>query len=208
MVKDTALKNILFDLGGVILDLDVPATLQGFYNLDFPSGLLQYPENFETDVFFRYETGVIDSEEFRNEIRRISGCTFSDEEFDRVWMAMLTGVSKRTVRLLKALSPRYDLYVLSNTCPLHIARFEQMFADAVGKTMGEVFVKAYYSYQTGYHKPDPAAFDHVIRDAGIDPRETLFLDDNIHNVKAAKEQGFHAIHISEYVQLEKVGFDL
>ena len=208
MTKDKALKNILFDLGGVILDLNVRATLEGFYHLNFPPQLLRYPENYETDVFFKYETGRIDSDRFRDEIRRIAGTDFSNDAFDRAWLAMLTGVAPRTVKLLKDLSAKYALYILSNTSPLHIAKFEQMFAEAAGMTLGELFRKTYYSYEIGQHKPDPEAFEFVIRDAGIAPEETLFLDDNIHNVKAAKALGFHAIHISEYLHLDRVGFDL
>ncbi|RPI41971.1 MAG: HAD family phosphatase, partial [Bacteroidetes bacterium] len=66
----------------------------------------------------------------------------------------------------------------------------------------------YYSYRIGFHKPDPGAWEYVIRDAGIDPGETLFLDDNIHNIKASQELGFQAIHLHERLSMTDLGFDL
>jgi putative hydrolase of the HAD superfamily len=74
--------------------------------------------------------------------------------------------------------------------------------------MQSVFKKIYYSHEIGWHKPDPEAWGYVIKDAAIKPEETLFLDDNIHNVKASQELGFQAIHIHERTQLMNLGFDL
>ena len=74
--------------------------------------------------------------------------------------------------------------------------------------MKDVFKKIYYSYEIGWHKPDAEACEYVINDAGIVPQETLFLDDNIHNIKASQELGFQAIHIHERTRLTDLGFDL
>jgi len=208
MLKNQSIKNILFDLGGVILDIDVHATLKRFYELGFPPDLLQYPNNMTNDLFFRYETGKIGTVEFRNEIRKITGLEFSDEALDAAWNAMIVRIPGERTRLLEKLKERYELYMLSNTSPLHAPVFEQMYLGNSGKPMKDAFKKIYYSFEIGWHKPDVEAWEYVINDAGILPGETLFLDDNIHNIKASQELGFQAIHIHEKTRLTDLGFDL
>jgi len=208
MAQALNFKNILFDLGGVILDINIQATLQRFYELGFPAALLQYPESMQTDIFFKYQTGKLDTEQFRAEIRKAAGVEMSDHAFDVAWNSMLVGIPVERTALLKVLSKRYKLYLLSNTSELHAEVFEKMYLDAAGETMQEVFDKIYYSHEIGRHKPDPNAWEYVIRDAGINPEETLFLDDSIQNIKAAQELGFQAIHIHERTSLMNLGFDL
>ena len=207
MNHPSGFKNILFDLGGVILDLNVHGTLEAFLNLGFPKKLLNYPENIHTDVFFKYETGKITTEQFRKEIREYSGLKFSDPDFDNAWCMMLARVPKVRTDLLQSLAKDYKLFMLSNTSELHIERFSNMFFETAGYPLEEVFTKLFYSHEIGYHKPDPKAFECVIREAAILPEETLFLDDNIHNIKAAQELGFRAIHITQNLKMENVGYD-
>jgi len=208
MSQPPKFRNILFDLGGVILDINVGATQQKFYELGLPAMFLRYPENMLTDLFFRYETGKIDTAEYRDEVRRLSGLDLRDEAIDKAWNAMLVGIPPARTTLIARLKERYRLYMLSNTCPLHSPVFEKMYLDAAGVSMHNVFDRIYYSYEIGYHKPDLEAWEYVIRDAGIHPGETLFLDDNIHNIKASQELGFQAIHLHERLSMTDLGFDL
>lgn len=202
------IKNILFDLGGVILDINVQATLKRFYELGFPANLMQYPHSMNTDLFFKYETGKLSAMEFRNEIRRVSGVNVSDKNFDEAWTAMILRIPAERSTLLKKLAERYALYMLSNTSDLHTPVFEKMFRETAGVDMHNLFTNIYYSHEIGFHKPDREAWEYVIKDAGIKPEETLFLDDNIHNIKASQELGFMAIHIHERTHLMNLGFDL
>ena len=208
MSQPESIKNILFDLGGVILDIDIQATLKIFYELGFPAELMQYPDSMTTDLFFNYQTGKTDTEEFRNEIRRVTGIQVKDEELDNAWNAMLIGVPQERTALLKVLSKRYNLYMLSNTSALHAPVFEKMYYDTAGISMHDTFKKIYYSFEIGYSKPDHEAWKFVINDAGIRPEGTLFLDDSIQNIKASQELGFQAIHIHERTNLMELGFDL
>ena len=201
-------KNILFDLGGVILDINVQATLKQFYELGFPAELMQFPNSMTTDLYFRYETGKLDTEQFRNEIRKTAGVEMTDHAFDEAWNAMLVRFPEERIALLKRLSKRYNLYMLSNTSSLHVKVFEKMYLEVAGEPMQEVFKKIYYSHEIGWHKPDLEAWEYVLNDAHIKAEETLFLDDNIHNIKASQELGFQAIHIHERIQLMSLGFDL
>ncbi len=208
MAEATKIRNILFDLGGVILDLNIQATLQKFYELGFPAALMEYPQSMRTDIFFKYQTGKLDTIQFRDEIRKVAGVQMSDQAFDEAWNAMLVGIPGERIKLLKKLSKRYNLYMLSNTSALHVLVFEKMYQDAAGESMHQVFKKIYYSHEIGWHKPDHEAWEHVLRDANIKPEETLFLDDDIHNIKASQELGFQAIHIHERMNLLNLGFDL
>jgi len=208
MAEATKIKNILFDLGGVILDINVQATLKAFYELGFPAELMQYPHSMTSDLFFKYETGKLDTQTFRNEIRKKTGIDMSDQAFDEAWNAMLVGIPEERTALLKSLSKRYALYMLSNTSELHVKVFEKMYLETSGESMHQVFKEMYYSHKIGWHKPDREAWEHVIKDAAIQAEETLFLDDNIHNIKASQELGFQAIHIHERTKLMDLGFDL
>jgi HAD superfamily hydrolase (TIGR01509 family) len=201
-------KNILFDLGGVILDINVQATLKRFYELGFPADLMQFPNSMTTDLYFKYETGKLNTEEFRNAIRERAGVEMTDQAFDEAWNAMLVRFPEERISLLRVLSTRYNLYMLSNTSALHVGVFEKMYLDVAGEPIQRVFKKLYYSHEIGWHKPDHEAWEHVIKDAGIKAEETLFLDDNIHNIKASQELGFQAIHIHERTNLMSLGFDL
>jgi putative hydrolase of the HAD superfamily len=208
MAQPQPIKNILFDLGGVILDIDVQATLKQFYELGFPADLLQYPMNMNTDLFYKYEIGLYDTETFRDKIREKTRIDFTNETFDMAWNAMIVKIPEERTQLIKVLAERYDLYMLSNTSPLHVPVFEQMYLEASGISMKKAFKKLYYSFEIGCHKPDLEAWEFVIHDAGIKPQESLFLDDNIHNIKAAQELGFQVIHIHERTTLINLGFDL
>lgn len=208
MEQAANIRNILFDLGGVILDINVQSTLKAFYDLGFPADLMQYPHSMTSDLFFKYETGVFNTDQFREAIRTSTGVVMSDRAFDEAWNAMLVRIPEERTILLKRLSERYTLYMLSNTSSLHVEVFEKMYLDAAGVSMHEVFTKIYYSHEIGWHKPDHEAWEFVIKDSGIKPEETLFLDDNIHNVKASQELGFQAIHIHERTNLMNLGFDL
>jgi putative hydrolase of the HAD superfamily len=207
MANISSLKNILFDLGGVILDLNVNGTLEAFLNMGFQKELLSYPENFYTDIFFNYETGKVSTSEFRDSIRKLAGINFSDQDFDNAWCTMLARVPKKRSELLVTLSKNYNLYMLSNTSELHIEKFRTLFHETAGYNYEELFKRCFYSHEIGLHKPDPESFHHVLNEANISAKETLFLDDNIHNIKAAKELGFNVIHITDNLQMENVGYD-
>ncbi|MEA3462265.1 MAG: HAD family phosphatase [Bacteroidota bacterium] len=208
MAQQPNFKNILFDLGGVILDINVQATLKLFYELGFPSKLMQIPNSMTTDIYYKYETGKLSTKEFRNQIRLASGVEISDQAFDEAWSAMLVRFPKERIDLLRVLSKHYNLYMLSNTSALHVKEFEKMYLEAAGESIYKVFKKIYYSHEIGWYKPEPEAWEHVIKDADIKAEETLFLDDNIHNIKASQELGFQAIHIHERTNLMNLGFDL
>ena len=195
-------------MGGVIIDLNVNATLEAFYNMGFPSEFLNYPVNYNTDIFYKYETGKITTGEFRDAMRKATGVNFDDKVFDDAWSAMLVDIPVHRIELIKKLVDKYELYILSNTSELHTPVFESLFLQNGGVSMRKLFRQTFYSNEIGYHKPDDSSFKFVLEHAGVLAEETLFLDDNIHNIKAAQALGFNAIHINEWKSMEDLGFDL
>jgi glucose-1-phosphatase len=181
---------IVFDLGGVIVDLAVGKTIQSFSNL---SGLaaaqireayLKYPG------FFAYEKGEMSDDEFRQMLRSIFSLQVSDEELDASWNAMLVDLPMKKLQWLNRLKDKVQVYALSNTNNIHITYVNEVMLK--GGVLDTYFHKCYYSHQVNMRKPDNEIYHHVLHDAGLKPETTLFLDDNPHNIQAAQRLGIQA----------------
>jgi len=196
--------NIIFDFGGVIIDIDISRTQKALIRLGLPAEMVSYSGNLAHGLFLRYETGIISTEDLRNELRRTSGASFSDKEFDRAWCAMLIGIPSGRIKLLEELNRNYRVFLLSNTSPLHAAQFEKFFLKSAGVPMNTCFEKRYYSHETGLYKPDPEAFLSLTRDSGILPQETLFIDDSKPNTVAAEALGFQTIYLKPGVTVTEL----
>ncbi|MFZ5939777.1 MAG: HAD family hydrolase [Bacteroidota bacterium] len=198
------IRNIIFDLGGVIIDLDIPRTKNALVELGIPAALAEYSCNLTNDLFYAYETGKISSEQLRDEFRRLSGASFSDHDFDEAWCSMLLSLPEERVTLLERLNKEYRVFLLSNTSAIHALRFETMFLESAGIAMKDCFEKRYYSFETGLHKPDAEAFRLIVKEKGITPEQTLFIDDTLNNVKAAEALGFSTIHLRPGMQITEL----
>lgn len=191
------IKNVIFDLGGVILNLSVETTLQQFAAL---SGLS--PEQVR-DIhrahpeFLTYEAGLMSSQEFRNGLRTIFDVDAPDEVLDECWNAMLGELPVERLHLLQRLKSKYKTYLLSNTNEIHLARVEQIVHRSHGITsLDPVFHKAYYSHLLKLRKPDPAIYQHVLNENGLRAEETIFLDDSLPNLKGAASIGIQTFHVT------------
>ena len=193
---------IVFDLGGVLLKLDVRKTIDAFISLGFENVeekmariLTKKPETDDAGLFRLYETGQITSEQFREGIRMHTGKDISDEKIDRAWTSMLLEIPENNISLIEKLSESYRIYLLSNTNDIHI---EHMLAHS-GSLRGfgslvNHFDKLYYSHMVKMRKPDAEIYRHVIEDAGINPQKSLFIDDSPANIEGATAAGFLTYH--------------
>lgn len=189
-------KNIIFDLGGVLLNLDVAQTRESFIKL----GITQIDDLFRVGhahSFFReYEVGTISDEEFVEKTRQLAvPGTTSDQIIDG-WNVMLLDFPAERVHFLNELKSKYRLFLFSNTNAIHLKAFQKSYRQVYGTALDDHFEKAWYSHVINQRKPDVAAFQFVIEDGRIDAAETLFIDDALVNIEGAREAGLQAIHLA------------
>ncbi len=201
MTATAPIRNIIFDLGGVLIDIDIPRTESALQKLGIPAELSSYSCALTNELFLRYEMGTITSDQLRQELREMSGAAFSDEAFDQAWCAMLLGIPADRVHLLHRLNKEYRVFLLSNTSEIHSRQFERMFLESAGLAMSDCFEKRYYSFETGLHKPEAEAFMLILRENGLNAEECLFIDDTKPNVLAAEALGIKALHLEPGMQL-------
>ena len=199
------IKNIIFDLGSVLLDIDVDRTLRSFDTMGVSGKQLEEiykePENF----FLLFEKGAIDADTFRNAFRTLSDNHLTDQQINDAWSAMVVGFPENKVELLKCLVNKYDLYLLSNTNEVHVPVYTRQFIETSGGVPFEdIFTRIYYSHDVKLSKPNPAIFQYMVNDSGIVPEESLFIDDLQRNVEAAIETGLPAYQYREEDDLEEV----
>jgi putative hydrolase of the HAD superfamily len=191
--KESSLKNIIFDLGGVLLDLDVQKTFDAFGEMGLTKEVMMKRYNREENFFLQFEKGQISAKEFRASLRKMIGNSVSNEKIDYAWNEMLIGFKDDTIRLLSDLSGKYPLYLLSNTNEIHLPFYSEQFRETSGgTTMQKYFIETYYSHIIGTRKPEPESFRYVLKDAGLEPAETLFIDDFEENCTTAREIGLVA----------------
>ena len=199
---NTTITAIIFDLGGVILNLDVGKTERGLRKI---MGIEAGNDNNHSgliSVLKDYETGKLNSGQFIDSIYSQAVIKTSREEIIDVWNAMLVDIPQKRIKLLKKLAKNYRLFLLSNTNELHVNYFENMVKGK--QKFRDLFEKVYYSHIIKCRKPDKRAFQIVIAENNLDVSTTLFIDDNEDNIETAKATGFQTVHITADLDLTDV----
>lgn len=182
-------KNIIFDFGGVLTDLNKEACVRAFNSIGAHSISGYVDECRQEDLFHELEIGHISVAEFCNEARRLSGCNASDSEICDAWNALLAGIPQRRLHQLLQLRGRYRLFLLSNTNAIHWEYAVERLFPMDGYGVSDYFENIYLSYELHMIKPCEEIFRHVIDDAGLKAADTLFVDDSPANCCAARECG-------------------
>ncbi len=186
-----SIKNIIFDLGGVLLNIDYNKTVTAFKNLGYTDFEKMYSMIKANNVFDDLETGHITESAFYDYMLESADKSVSNYEVTKAWNAMLLDFRVESLHFLKHLSQQHNLFLLSNTNQIHKAAFEKNLKDQTGKhSLDTFFTKAYYSHQVGMRKPNEDIFRFVLEDSGIKASETLFIDDLYNNVATAAILGF------------------
>ncbi len=196
------IRNIIFDLGGVILDIDPQKTIDEFEKLGWSVSDQQNGQALGTMLFFELETGNDSPETFRDKIRKVIGTSVSDQIIDEAWSAMIVHIPAERIRYLERLKEHYRIYLLSNTNEIHRIKFHKMFEENFGYTFNRLFERNFYSHEMGLRKPNPAIFEKALKETGLNPQETLFVDDLAENVAAAEAVGINGLHITAGTLLE------
>lgn len=185
-----AIKNIICDLGGVILNIDFRKMYQAFEALGVEDVNLIYTQSMQNQLIDHFEIGKISAEEFRNGLRDFLELPISNEEFDQAWNAMLLDLPPERLQFINKLKRQYQLktFLLSNTNELHL---NAIFAQHGEEIFKNYFDKEYYSHEVGMHKPNADIFLKILYDNQLEPKETLFLDDTQKHIDAASSLGLH-----------------
>ncbi len=201
-----SINNIIFDLGGVVINIDYPRTQQAFEALGIDRFGEIYSQAAQTGVFDKFETGRISSDEFRNALRKtLADIVVSDKAFDEAWNAMLLDFPTARLETLAKLQQRFRIFLLSNTNEIHLRSFEQRLFDTIGiNSLSGYFERCYYSHECHLRKPDAEVFQLVLSENGLKPEETLFFDDTIRHVESARKLGMHALHVGGDISVEEL----
>jgi len=188
------IKNIIFDLGGVILGIDYQKTIDSFIALGAENFQEHYTQMKQDSFFDDFEKGKISPQEFLNKLRNSVGYNISDQQLVDAWNAMLLDLPKENLDFLKVISEQYNTYLLSNTNAIHYDEFWKRIEEKFKlKDFSSIFIKEYYSHAIGHRKPEKACFQFVLDDAGLDPNETLFIDDSEQHLKGASSLGIESV---------------
>lgn len=192
-----AFKNLIFDLGGVILDLSVDTTLSSFARVSGLEPAVVRSLFVSSAGFIEYEKGLIDDDAFRDFIRETYQVSVADDVIDACWNAMLLGIPADKLELLQALKKRYRVFLLSNTNAIHLRYINDAILQPLAgvNSLDRYFHRAYYSHEMKMRKPDAEIFQHVLTENDLHPADTLFLDDNADNIRGAASLGIQTLHV-------------
>jgi putative hydrolase of the HAD superfamily len=198
------IKNIIFDLGGVLMNIDFKRTFDAFEVIGFRNAEQAFQDPEINQLCMDFETGVYCSIELRRKFKEMTGFKCSDIQFDKAWNALLIDFPPERIALVQRLAQKYKTYLLSNTNPIHAKYFNSELERNFGiESMDHLLDKAWYSHNLGMRKPDEKIFLKVLRASRLNPEETIFIDDSALNVKMAESVGIRSIHVdADYTILE------
>ncbi|MDD5570841.1 MAG: HAD family phosphatase [Bacteroidales bacterium] len=188
----TIIRNIIFDLGHVILNVDVKSTVNDLNllakkSVDFKDVAKKFKEERFYDLI---DSNKITTAGLRTVLRKYLRAKVSDSAIDKAWCAMLKDISVEKYNFLKTNKEKYRIFLLSNTCELHHECYTKYVQKEFGlKLLDDLFEKAYYSFKLGIIKPSPEIFNLVLSENNLVPEETLFIDDVEVNIEAARKLG-------------------
>ena len=185
-----AIKNIIFDMGGVLYNIDYNLTADAFKKLGFTNFEAMYSQFTADEVFEKLETGQITPNEFYTIIQQKSDVEISTTQIKNAWNAMLLGFRTTAINHLVEIKNSYRIFLLSNTHAIHLESVYEDY-DMLGQAIGydDLFEQAWYSHKVGFRKPNEDIYEFILKEAGLNAEETLFIDDSFNNIETAKALG-------------------
>tara|TARA_B100000900_G_C20548458_1_gene703676 strand:+ start:211 stop:825 length:615 start_codon:yes stop_codon:yes gene_type:complete len=191
------IKNIIFDLGGVIYAIDYLATIRAFKDLGIKNFEQIYAKAGQSDLFDALETGRISKAEFLREIKGYLNSSISDDDVINSWNAMLIDFMPDALKCLKTLNGDYRIFLLSNTNEIHIKEIKSRVGKVFYSEFCQLFEQVYLSYDLGLRKPSIEVFTYILCEKDLDPSETLFIDDSPQHIDGALQAGLRAYHLKD-----------
>lgn len=188
-------KNIIFDFGGVILNIDYQLTIDAFKEIGMNNFEMAYSQASQIHLFDNLEKGLISPEQFRDGIRLASGLDLSDERIDYAWNKIILDLPKHRIDLILKIKNNYNCFLLSNTNIIHYDLYIKQLQNLGMNSFDDVFLKAYFSFEMGMRKPDAEIFEFVLKQESLNADETLFIDDSIQHIETANKLGINTYHL-------------
>jgi putative hydrolase of the HAD superfamily len=199
-------RNIVFDLGGVLLDINYQLAIDAFEQLGFPKFENMYSQFSADQLFSKLEKGEVSPDTFYEVMQKAGREGLTRQQVKHAWNSLILSFRSSSIEYLRTLQSSYSIYLLSNTNKIHHEYFSRIFEGEIGYgKLESLFLKAYLSFEIGMRKPDREIYDYVIRDAGINPMETLFIDDSLPNIEAAKALGWGVHWLRPGERIEALG---
>ncbi|MCR4828022.1 MAG: HAD family phosphatase [Bacteroidales bacterium] len=193
-----SIKNIIFDLGGVVYDIRYENVAEAFVRHGVTNLGEFYTKQFQTPEMDLFEMGLMSVEEYRDYVRRATGVALTDEEVDDIVNAILIDVPRERVELLLELRKRYRTFLFSNTNAINYACFKKHLREKYGfDIFEECFDHAYFSHTLHLRKPAREGFATIIGEQHLVAAETLFIDDIEKNLQGARDEGLQVFHLAE-----------
>lgn len=192
----TNIKNIIFDLGGVIINLDNKLTEKAFVALGAKDFNRYFGHGFAASFFKDYEVGKISSSQFISDLKKMIGLDLPDEIIINAWNALLLDFPPERIKLLDELKKKYRLFLFSNTNELHMEAVKKIYRDEFHHgELDDHFEKAYYSHILRMRKPDKESFQFIVNENKLSASSTLFVDDAMINVEGANAAGLKGFYL-------------
>ena len=202
------LKNIIFDLGGVLLSIDYNKTENAFKALGYTDFQNMYSQLTADELFVKLETGQISNEDFFKILTSAHAGEVTEKQAGDAWNSMLLAWRQESLSFLEQLSAHYKIFLLSNTNAIHEQAFNKSLKLQTGLvSIDPFFTKAYYSHKINLRKPGAPVFQYVLKDAAIKANETLFIDDSFNNIKTAASLGFKTHLLAAGEKIEELNYD-
>ena len=191
------IKNIIFDLGGVILDIDESIICKELEKMSVSVTELFRSKEF-MDIMSKFDTGIYTAPTFRKKVKAFIGQEkMTDQKFDSIWNCMLLDIPRERIEAIEKVKKHYKIFLMSNSNVIHYDLYVRDLQLRFGyHEFDELFNKSYFSFAEHLEKPDPNFFELILDHEGLLPEETLFIDDTAENIKVAKSLGIHTYHIS------------
>lgn len=198
-----ATKNIIFDLGNVLYDIDFTKMNKVFASYGVQDFEQYFTLSQSHSLFLDLEKGFVQPESFYDGFRAISNSDLTNEQIKEGWNALLVGFRPKSIEWVKAHQNQFNTFLYSNTNQIHYDHFIPEFeTTGFNYPFETLFKKPYYSHQMGQRKPDPASFMYILENEGLVAGETLFVDDNEPNIIAAASVGLKVLHLKAGMTVE------
>ena len=190
------IKNIIFDLGGVILDIDENIVYKELEKMGISTSELAHSKEF-IDIMSKFDTGIYTAPTFRKKTKALLGQEkMTDQRFDAIWNAMLLDIPRERIEAIEKVKKHYKIFLMSNSNVIHYDLYVRDLQLRFGyHEFDELFNKSYFSFAEHLEKPEPRFFELILDHEGLLPEETLFIDDTAANIEVAKSLGIKTYHI-------------